>query len=103
MLHAMHDNTRRLGFSALYAPLRPTEKEKEPATPFADYVRRRRADGLPFDAWIRTHVRVGAEVIKIAPRSMVVAGSIAEWPVGAAAEELVACWPHSHRHLLRCQ
>jgi GNAT superfamily N-acetyltransferase len=79
MLYAMRDNTRRLSFSVLYAPLRPTEKEKEPATPFADYVRRRRADGLPFDAWIRTHVRVGAEVIKIAPRSMVVAGSIAEW------------------------
>jgi GNAT superfamily N-acetyltransferase len=79
MLYALRDNARRLGFSQLYAPLRPTEKEKEPLTPFADYVQRRRADGFPCDAWIRTHIRAGAEVVKIAPRSMVVAGTIAEW------------------------
>jgi GNAT superfamily N-acetyltransferase len=79
MLHAMRDNTRRLGFSALYAPLRPTEKEREPLTPFAQYVERKRADGLPFDAWVRTHIRAGASIVKVAPRSMVVAGTIAEW------------------------
>ena len=79
MIHALRDNARRLGFVRLYAPLRPTEKEKEPLTPFADYVQRRRADGLPSDAWIRTHVRAGAEALKIAPRSTVVAGTIAEW------------------------
>jgi GNAT superfamily N-acetyltransferase len=79
MLHAMRDNARRLGFSTLYAPLRPTEKEKEPLTPFAHYVQRRRTDGLPFDAWIRTHIRVGARIVKVAPRSMVIAGTIAEW------------------------
>jgi GNAT superfamily N-acetyltransferase len=79
MLHAMRDNARRLGYSALYAPLRPTEKEKEPLTPFAHYVQRRRADGLPFDAWIRTHIRIGARIVKVAPRSMVIAGTIAEW------------------------
>jgi hypothetical protein len=75
----MRDNVRRLGFAVLYAPLRPTEKDKEPLTPFAHYVQRRRADGLPIDAWIRTHVSAGAEIVKIAPRSMVVAGTIAEW------------------------
>jgi GNAT superfamily N-acetyltransferase len=79
MLGAMRDNARRLGFGQLYAPLRPTEKDKEPLSPFADYVQRRRADGLPFDAWIRTHIRAGADVVKVAPRSMVVAGTIAEW------------------------
>ena len=79
MLRAMRDNARRLGFAELYAPLRPTEKEREPATPFADYVARRRADGWPYDAWIRAHVRAGAEILKVAPCSMVIAGSIAEW------------------------
>jgi GNAT superfamily N-acetyltransferase len=79
MLTAMRDNVRRLGFRDLYAPLRPTEKDKEPLTPFAEYAARRRADGLPFDAWIRVHVRAGAEIVKIAPRSMIVAGTPAEW------------------------
>jgi GNAT superfamily N-acetyltransferase len=79
MLAAMRDNARRLGFPDLYGPLRPTDKHKEPLTPFADYAARRRNDGLPFDSWVRTHVRAGAEIIKIAPRSMVAAGTIAEW------------------------
>jgi GNAT superfamily N-acetyltransferase len=79
MLVAMRDNARRLGFTALHAPLRPTEKHQEPLTPFADYVARRRADGQPFDAWIRTHVRAGAEIVKIAPCSMSIVGTLAEW------------------------
>ena len=43
MLMAMRDNARRLGFHDLYGPLRPTEKDKEPLTPFAEYTARRRA------------------------------------------------------------
>jgi hypothetical protein len=42
-------------------------------------VARRRADGLPFDAWVCAHVRAGAEIVRIAPRSMVVAGTLGEW------------------------
>jgi hypothetical protein len=79
MLAAMRDNVRRLGFRELYAPLRPTDKDKEPLTPFAEYAARRRADGLPFDSWVRTHVRAGAEIVKVAPRSVVIAGTLAEW------------------------
>jgi GNAT superfamily N-acetyltransferase len=76
---AMRDNVRRLGFADLYAPLRPTLKEKEPRTPFAEYAARRRGDGLPWDPWVRVHVRAGARIVKPAPISMVVAGTIAEW------------------------
>ena len=79
MLTALRDNARRLGFVDLYAPLRPTDKHREPLTPFADYVARRREDGLPYYSWVRTHVRAGAQIVKVAPRSMVIAGTIAEW------------------------
>jgi hypothetical protein len=79
MLAALRDNAGRLGFADLYAPLRPTDKHREPLTPFADYVARQREDGLPYDSWVRTHVRAGAQIVKIAPRSMVIAGTIAEW------------------------
>jgi GNAT superfamily N-acetyltransferase len=54
MLTALRDNARRLGFVDLYAPLRPTDKDREPLTPFADYVARQREDGLPYDSWVRT-------------------------------------------------
>jgi GNAT superfamily N-acetyltransferase len=79
MLTALRDNTLRLGFADLYAPLRPTDKHREPLTPFADYVARQRGDGLPYDSWVRTHARSGARVVKVAPCSMVVAGSIVDW------------------------
>jgi GNAT superfamily N-acetyltransferase len=79
MLAALRDNVRRLGFADLYAPLRPTDKHREPLTRFADYVARQREDGLPHDSWVRTHVRAGARIIKVAPCSMVVAGTLAEW------------------------
>jgi GNAT superfamily N-acetyltransferase len=79
MLAALRDNARRLGFAELYAPLRPTEKHREPFTPFADYVARRRADGQPYDPWVRAHLRLGARIVKVAPTSMVIAGTLAEW------------------------
>jgi GNAT superfamily N-acetyltransferase len=79
MLTALRDNARRLGFADLYAPLRPTDKQREPLTPFASYVARQREDGLPHDSWVRTHVGAGARIVKVAPCSMVVAGTLAEW------------------------
>jgi GNAT superfamily N-acetyltransferase len=79
MLEAMIANMWARGFGDLYAPLRPSDKHKEPLVPFADYVARTRGDGLPHDAWLRVHVRAGARVVKIAPHSMVIAGSLAEW------------------------
>src|SRR5215470_13485583 len=77
MLAALCDNARRLGFAELYAPLRPTDKHLEQLTPFAEYAARRRADGLPHDSWVRAHHRLGAAIVKIAPYSMVVAGTLA--------------------------
>jgi GNAT superfamily N-acetyltransferase len=79
MLMAMRDNARARGFADLYAPLRPTDKHLEPLVPFAEYAARCRADGLPHDSWVRAHVRVGASIVKVAPCSMVIAGTLAEW------------------------
>jgi len=79
MLEALVANTWDKGFADLYAPLRPSDKHREPLVPFADYVARRRDDGLPHDSWLRTHVRAGGRVVGIAPTSMVIAGTLAEW------------------------
>jgi GNAT superfamily N-acetyltransferase len=79
MLNALRENARRLGFADLYAPLRPTDKHLEPLTSFAEYVGRQRPDGLPHDSWVRTHVRAGARIVKVAACSMIIAGTVAEW------------------------
>ena len=79
MLQAMIANMWARGFGDLYAPLRPSDKHKEPLVPFADYVARTRGDGLPEDPWLRAHVRAGGRIVRIAPYSMVIAGTLAEW------------------------
>lgn len=79
MVAAMRDNARRLGFSTLVAPVRPNAKHHEPAAPMSEYAFRTRDDGLPVDPWLRVHVRAGAEIVKIAPTSMTIAGSLDEW------------------------
>jgi GNAT superfamily N-acetyltransferase len=79
MLARLRENTRSRGIADLYGPVRPTEKHREPRTPFADYVARTRPDGLPADSWVRAHIRIGGRIVKIAPCSMVVAGTLAEW------------------------
>jgi GNAT superfamily N-acetyltransferase len=79
MLEAMIANMWARGFADLYAPLRPSDKHREPLVPFAEYAARRRDDGLPGDSWLRAHVRGGGQIIRIAPHSMVIAGTLAEW------------------------
>ena len=79
MLNAMRDNARAHGFTDLYAPVRPSDKHLDPLAPFAEYVARKRPDGLPHDSWLRVHLRAGGQIIKVAPCSMVIAGNIAEW------------------------
>jgi hypothetical protein len=43
------------------------------------YVMRVHQDGLPVDPWLRVHVRAGGRIAKVAPRSMVVPGTLTEW------------------------
>lgn len=79
MLSAMRDNTRARGFRELVAPLRPTGKQREPATPMPEYVGRTRDDGLPVDPWLRAHVQAGGVIDSIAPTSMVIPGPLEQW------------------------
>ncbi|MEV4414213.1 N-acetyltransferase [Catellatospora sp. NPDC049609] len=78
MLAAMRDNTARLGFPHLVAPVRPNGA-KDPQEPMTEYAYRTRDDGLPVDPWLRVHVRAGGVIEKIATRSMVIPGTCAEW------------------------
>ena len=79
MIGAMRDIAAGQGFGNLIAPLRPTWKERYPLTPIERYAFWTREDGLPFDPWIRLHVRLGAEILQPVPRSLRITGTVAEW------------------------
>jgi GNAT superfamily N-acetyltransferase len=67
------------GLDELIAPVRPTWKERYPLTPMERYMLWRREDGFLYDPWLRTHERLGAELLDLAPRSSTVTGSREEW------------------------
>ncbi|GAB3943099.1 hypothetical protein GCM10029976_065200 [Kribbella albertanoniae] len=79
LLSALRETAAELGHSSLLAPVRPSQKSAEPQTPMTEYAARTRPDGLPFDAWLRTHARAGGEIVTTAPASWVVVGSLDEW------------------------
>jgi hypothetical protein len=82
----LEELTRRAvedGLVHVVAPLRPTWKHRYPLVPMAEYAGWVRDDGLSVDPWIRTHQRMGAEVLGPAPRSMVIEGNVAEWETWA--------------------
>jgi GNAT superfamily N-acetyltransferase len=76
MLAALRDAARAAGLTRLVAPVRPTGKHCHPVLPMAHYIAIRRGDGLPADPWLRVH---GGRILQVAPASMVMAGSLAEW------------------------
>ena len=79
MLAVLRDAVAAVGLASLIAPVRPSHKHLEPATPMAEYAHRVRDDGLPFDPWLRTHVRAGGEIVGMAPTSWLVPGTLEEW------------------------
>ena len=79
MVKALRDNAFQLGHDVLYAPVRPSQKSDEPETPMSEYAFRVRDDGLPYDAWLRVHVRAGGRILKVCPLSMTISGTLAQW------------------------
>jgi GNAT superfamily N-acetyltransferase len=78
MLAALRDNAARHGFDELVAPVRPSAKA-DVHEPMSVYAFRTRDDGLPADPWLRVHVRAGGRIDSVAPRSMVIPGTLGEW------------------------
>lgn len=64
---------------SLFAPVRPSLKADYPHEPMEDYIRRQNDDGLPFDSWMRVHVRCGATIVKVCPQAMRITATVAEW------------------------
>lgn len=80
MIGTFTDNARAAGLAeGVIAPVRPTWKERYPLTPIETYASWRRADGSHFDPWLRVHEALGGEILALAPESMTIRGTPAEW------------------------
>ncbi|MCK4662382.1 MAG: hypothetical protein KAT68_05925 [Bacteroidales bacterium] len=66
------------GFSNLILPVRPTLKSKYPTISMKNYIKWEK-NALPFDPWIRVHIKSGGKILKIANPSMTITGTIADW------------------------
>ena len=79
ILNAMRIVAAEHGLGSLVAPVRPTMKSLYPLTPIEDYIGWALEDGERFDPWLRVHERLGAEILRVAPRSMVISGKVSDW------------------------
>jgi hypothetical protein len=79
ILGGMRAAAERHSLHSLIACVRPTLKARYPLTPIERYAVWRRADGAPFDPWLRVHWRAGAQQLQASPHSMLISGTVAEW------------------------
>lgn len=79
VLTALRERATQRGLARMIAPARPTLKHRYPLVPIARYASWIRADGLPFDPWIRTHIRCGARILSTTDAAMRIVATVAEW------------------------
>jgi len=79
IIEAVRAVSKAKDLQALIIPIRPSEKSKYPLTSIDDYIAWKNEEGLPFDAWIRVHVRLGGKIIKTCHESKTIRGTRAEW------------------------
>jgi GNAT superfamily N-acetyltransferase len=79
MLNRMVALARSKGYPRVIIPVRPSLKHRYPLTPIDAYIRWTTAEGLPFDPWLRVHVRVGGRIAKPCPTAMEIPGTISDW------------------------
>jgi len=75
----MSDLARRTGFNKLILPVRPSEKHKYPLIPMEDYIQWKDENGLPFDNWLRVHIKAGGRIVKVCSKAMYIPGTVDEW------------------------
>jgi hypothetical protein len=87
--------TTHLGLGRLILPLRPNDKPRFPLIPMVDYIAWTSDEGLPYDRWLRVHVRRGGEIAGVCSKSMIIPGTVAEWSSWTQSE-----YPGSGRYLV---
>lgn len=79
LIHALRNLAVSRAFHAMLVAVRPSEKSNYPIISMERYVRWKRADGSPFDPWLRAHWRTGGEILTVANPSMLIEGRVEQW------------------------
>ena len=79
MVQNMRKIGKSKGFKNLVAPVRPSQKSQYPLISIDDYITWTNDDGLPLDAWLRVHARLGARIVKPCHEAMKISGTVASW------------------------
>jgi hypothetical protein len=79
MVLAMREIGRIHGITDLVAPVRPNQKGNYPLIKMDDYIRWTTPEGLPFDAWMRVHARLGARIVSVCHQAFWVRNTVAAW------------------------
>jgi hypothetical protein len=79
LIATLRDLAPAAGLNRVTAPVRPTLKRQYPLTPIETFARWTRPDGAPLDPWLRTHWRLGGQIIATAPRSQTMTGTVEDW------------------------
>ena len=69
----------KMKIKRLIIPIRPTLKSKYPITDIDNYIKWKNKDGLPFDPWLRVHVRKNAKIISACKRAVEIKGTVKQW------------------------
>jgi len=67
------------GLERLIIPVRPTWKPRYPLIPMNTYSQWKNDQGLPFDPWLRCHVRAGGRILHACDAAMTMGGTAASW------------------------
>lgn len=79
LLNFAKTKAKQMHFSQVIIPVRPTFKSKYPLIDMEEYIQWKTKDNLPFDPWLRTHVRCGATIIKVCHQSGTLKSTVDHW------------------------
>jgi GNAT superfamily N-acetyltransferase len=79
LLEAMVETAHDQGLPRVIVPVRPSMKDRYPLTPIETYIQWTNEEGLPYDPWLRVHIRKGGRIIKACSTAMKVVGTVSEW------------------------
>jgi hypothetical protein len=79
LIRAAKEIAKSLNLSCVLAPVRPTQKSQFPTMLIAEYVEMKTIQGEIYDPWLRTHYKLGGEVLNICSESVLVKASLKKW------------------------
>jgi hypothetical protein len=79
LIRALCDTAAAHHLANVIAPVRPTRKHLYPLLGIDAYAAWVRDDGMPWDPWLRLHVRIGGKVIGLAREAQTMTDAVSQW------------------------